>query len=437
MCEVFLFPYIDWSEMNLRLTPLWLAAHASLALDETPIEWVRVFEEPSDDFAQAVIGFGEREALVRMPLNQSAETVQSGELLGYTALSAGMREMLPFQVPQVLGVAPAEDTRIAVLSLLGGRRAAEEEFARSATLLQSAQEAISAIHALPVASVRAAALPVETPETSRANLLRLLQQTAQTRLLPSTVEQRWKRVLQRAYLWDYDPCPIHGSLSEDQIRVIDIPVGSETAEEAEASASHTDSFVCGILGFDRFRVGDPAEDFVWLIGCGRDVFLNAVTNCIPNEQQAERLIERADLLHEMQIARWLLYGIETHQQAVIDDAITMFDHCVDRLRHAPETAETPITLSEAYSALQSTPEITRVRSLSEAFDGFEDDAPLTRETQEHEGPHPHEKQEPHEKKQEPQEKPVESTEKSTHTVAEALTEGKSEKITEEPVEKQS
>lgn len=340
--------------------PFTLAALATSAVPGLVVFGVR---EHLDDesFAEAVVTSEDAELLVRVPRSQAAEVQQSAELLGLAALSEGSRSRLPFAVPETLGMTRAGETRAVVSTLLDGARFEAEDLADDAILLQPLAEAIAAIHDLPLSVAQQGGLPVRTAQDLRLRATRLIDRATATRLLPETVLRRWEHTVETAELWDFSPVMVHGSLNADQIRV----------DEDRISA---------VLGWSELSLGDPAADLSWLLVAGPDV-LDAVLARYAQRRNTGSLAHlrtRAALYHELEVARWLLHGVEAHDQSIVDDAVSMLDRMVGvtgPLGHAlvASLPRAPLGEAEVSALLEETPEVVDQLSDTAAYEALDED----------------------------------------------------------------
>lgn len=337
--------------------PFTLAALATSAVPNLEVVGVRG-HDGDPDYASAVITTDRGELLVRVPRSEAAEVRQSAELLGIAAFSEGSRALLPFAVPETLGITRAGETRAVISTLLTGSRFAAEDLAEDALLIESIAESLAAVHSLPGTVAQQGGLPVRSSRDLRLLATRLMDRAAATRLMPKTVLERWERTLETAELWDFSPTMVHGSLSADQLYV-------------------EDDRITGIDGWAELSVGDPAADFAWLLAAGPDA-LDAVVSRYARLYSVGSLTflrTRAVLYRELEIARWLLHGVEAHDQEVIDDAVAMLDRLVDRLAGSAAlvSARTPLNEEQVEALLDETPEVVDHLSDTAAYEALDED----------------------------------------------------------------
>ncbi|MFC5928764.1 phosphotransferase [Cryobacterium melibiosiphilum] len=287
-----------------------------------------------------------RELIIRVPMTQSAETEQSADLVALRALTVGNRSRLPFDVPQFVGQTPASGTRAIVYELLPGDSFDADALTSHAGVAGSLGRAIAAVHALPTAFIQDAGLPQQSAQDCRTGVIDLIDRAAATGFLPAALLRRWEQATDDDALWQFAPCVVHGSLSADSILI-------------------TDDAVSGVLGWAGLSVNDPARDLHWLLAARGQFAETAMETYITARQGGDaHIVQRAMLYAELELARWLLHGVDSHDQAVIDDAIGMLDGLVgtvhDRSSHplSPETG--PImTVRDVESMLDEIPVAAR------------------------------------------------------------------------------
>lgn len=344
--------------------PLTLAALATSAVPGLDVRGAREHHgDGGGQFESAVIISDEGEAIVRIPRTQSAEVQQSAELLGLAALTEGARSRLPFEVPLSLGMTRAGDTRAVVTTFLPGGRVDADDIEAEALLLQPIAESLAAIHELPHSIAHRGGLPIRSAEDVRLQAARLLDRADATRLLPRTIHEHWTSVLEDAEIWDFAPTIVHGSFGAEQLLV-------------------DEDRIVGVLGWSELSVGDPAADLAWLLAAGEEV-LDAVLARYSLQRDAghiRRFRARTSLYHELEIARWLLHGVDAHNQSITDDAVAMLDRLVDRMNTASyrystqdSLAAAPLSEAEVERLLDETPEVTDQLSDTAAYEALDED----------------------------------------------------------------
>jgi aminoglycoside phosphotransferase (APT) family kinase protein len=155
----------------------------------------------------------------------------------------------------------------------------------------------------------------------------IVDRAAQTTLLPKALLRRWEAAYEDRGLWQFEPTIIHGALH----------VGAFLVEASD---------VVAVTGWRDLSVGDPARDLAWMttphmsarIEPGRGSYLDA------RSASDQRLFQRARLWAELDIARWLLHGIDTRNEKIVDDATQLISELHDRISGDLDSALTePIT----------------------------------------------------------------------------------------------
>jgi macrolide phosphotransferase len=293
---------------------LTLAALATSAVDGLDVAGSQAFGSPGGDFDAALLtGSDGRHWTVRVPRSERAEAEQSADLVALRALSAGVRTRLPFAVSTFAGQVPVDGTRAVVYEFVYGSKLPLASF--SIEYAASVGEAIAAIHALPTSFVVDAGLPAYSPVDTLRSTIALMDRASSTGLIPAALLRRWEAAAEESSLWQFSPTVVNGSLGSDSF------LGSAEGE------------VTGVLGWHALRVGDPARDLAWLFGGGEDIFDAAFAAYSRVRGSVDRqLRQRAMLLSELEIARWLLHGTETRSTEIVDDAVRMLSGLVDEVQ---------------------------------------------------------------------------------------------------------
>ncbi len=290
--------------------PLTLAALATAAVPGLEVRAARPHTRRSHGAFDAVEleSVDGRRLLIRVPRSQSAETEQSADLVAIRAMTPGIRSRLPFLVPTFVGQAPIAGTRAIVTEFLHGAARNADELTEHAALATSVGSAIAAVHSLPSGFVADAGLPRHSAEEERDEVVALIGRAADTGHLPAAILRRWEQATDDEALWRFRTTVVNGALSADSILV-----GGES--------------VTAILGWSALSVGDPARDLHWLLtsrGASAEVALDSYLSGRAGAADAH-LPQRALLYGELELARWLLHGVDRRDPAIIDDAVGLLD----------------------------------------------------------------------------------------------------------------
>jgi macrolide phosphotransferase len=321
---------------------LTLAALATSAVADLDIIGAQSFGSPGGDFDTALLtGRDGRHWLIRVPRSERAEQEQSADLVALRALSTGVRARLPFTVSTFAGQVPVASTRAVVSEFVYGSKVPLE--AMSIELAASIGAAIAAIHALPPNVVIDAGLPSHSAVEALRGVVAVMDRAAATGLVPAALLARWERASEEATLWQFTPTVINAALGSD-------------------SFLSANDEVTGMLGWHALRVGDPAADLQWLAGASLDVADSAFAAYSRVRGAVDRqLRQRASLLSELEIAKWLLHGTESRSTEIVDDAVEMLSALVDEttrdLMNPIGGPTVPLGVDEVEALLERTPRI--------------------------------------------------------------------------------
>jgi macrolide phosphotransferase len=321
---------------------LTLAALATSAVADLDIIGAQSFGSPGGDFDTALLtGRDGRHWLIRVPRSERAEQEQSADLVALRALSTGVRARLPFTVSTFAGQVPVASTRAVVSEFVYGSKVPLE--AMSIELAASIGAAIAAIHALPPNVVIDAGLPSHSAVEALRGVVAVMDRAAATGLVPAALLARWERASEEATLWQFTPTVINATLGSD-------------------SFLSANDEVTGMLGWHALRVGDPAADLQWLAGASLDVADSAFAAYSRVRGAVDRqLRQRASLLSELEIAKWLLHGTESRSTEIVDDAVEMLSALVDEttrdLMNPIGGPTVPLGVDEVEALLERTPRI--------------------------------------------------------------------------------
>lgn len=291
------------------MTAIELAAIASAAV---PGLIVTAFgPEPDDaaDFSSALLVDSEnRRWRVRSPKHVEASARLETERQVLRAFSPAIRAELPFLLPTVAGTVRQGELITFVYSHIAGKPESVEELAAGgAALALEIGAAIAAIHDLPQELVTRADLPSYTANEFRQRKLNELDQAATTGKIPPSLLLRWEHAMEDVALWRFNPSVVHGDLHEDNI-LLDGPR------------------VTAVMGWTDLHVGDPADDFAWLVAINDPTFVDTVMQSYAaarHETPDPHLLRRAALSAEFALAQWLVKGVAADSARMVEDAQSM------------------------------------------------------------------------------------------------------------------
>ena len=308
--------------------PLTLAALATAAVPGLEVRAARAHTRRSHAAFDAVEFHttDDRHLLIRVPRSQSAESEQSADLVALRAMSPGIRSRLAFRVPTFVGQAPIDGTRAIVTEFIPGAMLSADELTAHDRLATSVGLAVAAIHSLPTGFIADAGLPRQTAEQSRDAVVELVGRAADTGHLPAAILRRWEEATDDAALWRFRPTVVNGTLTADSILV-----DGDT--------------VSGVLGWAALAESDPARDLHWLLtsrGQAAEAALSAYVGA-RNGGADSHLPQRALLYGELELARWLLHGVDARDEVIIEDAVGLLDGLVESVHDRSSEPLSPET----------------------------------------------------------------------------------------------
>jgi aminoglycoside phosphotransferase (APT) family kinase protein len=325
--------------------PLTLAALATAAVAGLEVRAARAHTRDAGGAFDAVElhSTDGRRLLIRAPRTQTAESEQSADLVALRALTPGIRSRLPFAVPQFVGQAPIGPTRAVVTEFIPGAVRSADELTANPALAADIGRAIAAVHSLPPGFIGDAGLPRRTAAEVRESAVAVIDRAADTNRLPSALVRRWEEATDDDTLWRFAPTVVNGQLGAESLLV---------------EGDH----VTGILGWAALAQDDPARDLHWILtstGAAAEEALAAYVSARSGGADAE-LARRALLHAELELARWLLHGIDTRDDAVVDDAVGLLDGLVASVHEhssEPLTSDTGpvLAVAEVERLLDETP----------------------------------------------------------------------------------
>jgi aminoglycoside phosphotransferase (APT) family kinase protein len=291
-----------------------LAALATLAVPGLDVAVTRTFTgggEGQHDAALLTDADGDH-SVVRAPVDAQSAARLTAEIEVLAVLTPGVRARLPFAVPSTKGVLPSPQA--VVTTYLSGVRLQPGAVGADSALAGSIGRAIGAIHELPTSVVAEAGLPVATAADCIKAVEELIGRADSTGDVPLELIDRWSAAAADATLWRFRPCVVHGGLAAESLLV--------TPKE------DPDARVTGVLGWAGLQVGDPARDLAWVLGlpeAGAAATVLDTYTGIRGRDADPAIARRALLYAELEIARWLLHGVDKGDAVVADDAVQMLE----------------------------------------------------------------------------------------------------------------
>jgi len=286
-----------------------LAALASAAVPGLSPAGVAGAPDDAADFTSAVvIDDAGKQWRVRSPKHAEASMRLETELLVLRSFTPGIRAELSFQVPSVAGTVQRGDLRSFVYNHVPGKTMELEALvAEGGSVPTEIGRAMAGIHDLPQEMVDKADLPSYTADEFRTRRLNELDQAATTGKIPPALLRRWEHALEDVTLWKFNPCVVHGDLHEDNLQI-------------------SDGLVTSVTGWTDLRIGDPADDFAWLVAVHEQSFADVVLesyNKYRQEPVDPHLMRRAALAAEFALAQWLVRGLAAEDAEMVAEAEEM------------------------------------------------------------------------------------------------------------------
>jgi aminoglycoside phosphotransferase (APT) family kinase protein len=296
--------------VDVSRSPLALAALATVAVPGLDAFDVRRPHPAGTEFDTAVvIDSAHKRWVVRAPVHAGAGAMLEAEVALLEGVGAEVDAgRLPFDVPRVAGFAHLpEGGRAMVYPEVPGHPLRLETLGPGPGLAASLGRAIAAIHEMPTAIVENAGLPVYDAPAYRDRRQAEVDEAARTGKVPPTLLRRWEQRLEDVSLWRFSPILVHGDLSAEHVL---------TAGGA----------ITGILGWGDAKVADPADDLAWLLVAAPQESVDSIMEAYQlrrTELLDPHLADRAMLAGELALARWLLYGVRSGNDDVVEDAVQM------------------------------------------------------------------------------------------------------------------
>lgn len=340
-------------------SPFTLAASVTSALPRVGVVGVGALTEGTGgryDSAVAELDDGRR-VVVRVPADTAVVPELAAEVRALRALTPGVRGLLPFRAPELLGEAGLGDVRAVVVDFLPGYRVDAAHLPPGRGAATSLGAALAALHALPLSIVRTEGLPVRTPQQVRTDASRLLERASATRRLPVALADRWHRALDADDLWRFESAVVLGGAGAASFLFEDIDGVPE---------------VTGLLEWHGLSVGDPATDLQWLASApaaADDVYAAYVAHS--GRAPDARARERARLYAELEFASWLVHGHETGRADVIDDAVGLLETLAKGVADDDIVTDAALGVDEAIALLERMPEASAAVDTSMHTDAYD------------------------------------------------------------------
>ncbi|MDQ1083834.1 MULTISPECIES: phosphotransferase [Microbacterium] len=327
-------------------SPLILAASATTALPGTVFTTARALtENASGRFDSALVRTDDgREVVVRMPAGEDGAPDLAAESRALHALTAGVRALLPFAVPEVLGESGSGTQRVLVVDHIDGYRIEPAHLPKGPGYAPAIGGALAAVHALPASIVRTDGLPVRTAAQVRDDARRLLDRADATGRVSDDLMLRWRRALDVDDLWRFESAVVLGGATSSSIVLAD--------------DEHGVPHVIGLLDWSGLSVGDPAIDLRWLASAPAAADDVHDGYAAAGDRSPDPLLrERARLYAELEFARWLVHGHDAGEADVVADAVALLDALADGVRGDHIVPDTRSDIDDALALVESVPPV--------------------------------------------------------------------------------
>ena len=325
-------------------SPFTLAASVTSALPRVGVVGVGELTEGTVgryDSAVAELDDGRR-VVVRVPADAAVSPELAAEVRALRALTPGVRGLLPFRAPELLGETGLGDARAVVVDFLPGYRVDAAHLPPGRGAATSLGAALAALHALPLSIVRTEGLPVRTPQQVRTDTARLVDRAQATRRLPVALADRWQRAIDNDELWRFESAVVLGGAG----------AASFLFEDVDGVPQ-----VTGLLEWHGLSVGDPATDLQWLASApaaADDVYAAYVAGS--GRAPDARARERARLYAELEFASWLVHGHDAGRDEVVDDAVELLETLATGVAGDDIVTDAALGVDDAIALLDRMPE---------------------------------------------------------------------------------
>lgn len=323
-----------------------LAAAVSAVAPDADIVAVAPLTENSTgrvDAVRATLDNGAH-VVIRVGTGPDAVDELRAEVRALRALTPGVRALLPYRAPDLLGEVPLGEDTAVITSFIAGYRVDPGQVPAGRGVAPALGEALAALHALPVSWARDAGLVVRSADQVRDEASRLVDRADHTKRMPRALLSRWRRALDDADLWRFEPTVVLGGASSSSFFLDDhagVPV------------------VVGVVDWHAIAVGDPAVDLQWLASApaaAGDV-LTAYVAAASRAPDA-LLRSRARLHAELEFAAWLVHGHDADDPAIIADAESLLTSLADTVGADDLVVRVTSGMDDAMAVLGSVPDTT-------------------------------------------------------------------------------
>jgi macrolide phosphotransferase len=310
-------------------SPLTLAASVTAALPGANVVGVRSLGSAGDGpIASAIAELDDGTRVVVRVADGEPLRGLLAEARVLRALSAGVRSLLPFRAPQVLGEAGLADGRAVVVDVIDGYRVDAADIPGGPGIASLLGTAIAAVHDLPVTVIRAEGVPARSSDQVRAETRRVVDRATATGRVPRALQERWHAALEDDAVWRFEATVVLDGLDAASF------IFEDDDDDAPA--------IVGLLDWQGLSIGDPAVDLRWVANAPDAAAAVHEAYADASHRAADpHLAARARLFAELEFAKWLVHGAEAQDEAILQDAERLLASLADA------TADTDIVRAEA------------------------------------------------------------------------------------------
>lgn len=303
-------------------SPLTLAATVTAALPGAEVVGVRTLGSTDGPIDAAVAQLADgRNVVVRIGRTEDARRDLTAEARALGILSAGIRRLLPFRAPQLLGQTLLGTEPAIVVDFIDGYRVDATDVPAGEGVASLLGRAIAALHDLPVTVLRAEGVPARSPEQSRADAHRTIERADAAGALPRVLRTRWRTLVDDDAAWRFEPTVVLDGIEANAF----VLAGGERAGQGGESAR-----IVGLLGWQGLAIADPAVDLRWTASApaAASAVHDAYARTSHRAPDAS-LAARARLYAELEFAKWLAHGADIGDDQIVHDAEALLASLVD------------------------------------------------------------------------------------------------------------
>jgi len=310
----------DTYAKDMSLTPLMLSALATSAVPGFHVVSAQQMSSAERDSA-LVHDVDGRAWVVELPTTEEENTRLLARVDALAAITEGLRQRMSFNVPRVAGTTDVQGKTLVVQEYLPGFSPRPKNI--TPAMAVSVGAALAQVHELPTSAVLEHHREAHSSLDELRDAAGIVDKAAASGVLPQSLLRRWETACEDRGLWQFDSTVIHGRMQLGRFLF-----------EGET--------VVGVTGWRMFHIGDPAKDLAWLTTPASAAFAQGVITSYRSARPSidRWFLQRARFWAELDIARWLVHGLEHSDDAVISDATEMLQALNDRVAGDMDSAIT-------------------------------------------------------------------------------------------------